>query len=128
MMIWKQLRKNNAKGNQIVFSGTAYYSFNHFAKNFHKWRSIIASQGNTAIMKEIFEGDELAAKGFRWQDYAIVRIPYTHLPEGALDQGILAQLKATLSRNQFLMEVGSCFHVGYQWFLQKIYFRNSNYP
>jgi hypothetical protein len=43
------------------------------------------------------------------KDFAILRFPYTHVPEGLLDEGVVAQAKATLTRNQFLMEYGAIF-------------------
>ncbi|MCK5614748.1 hypothetical protein KAR91_73480, partial [Candidatus Pacearchaeota archaeon] len=96
-------------GNQIVYSGTAYYAFNHFAKKHEMWQEIIRSKGNADKIAQIFGGDNLVPDGFNYKDYSIIRIPHTHLPEGLLDQRQLAHAKATLPRNIYLMEYGAVF-------------------
>lgn len=95
-------------GNQIVYSGTAYYAFNHFAKSYNMWENIIRSKGDPSIIADIFGGENLIPDNFNYRDYAVMRIPHTHLPEGLLDQRQLAHAKATLPRNIFLMEYGAC--------------------
>ena len=95
-------------GNQIVYSGTAYYAFNHFYKYFKKWHAIIASKGDPKKLQQVL-GDDAVLKGFDWRDYAILRVPYDSLPPGFLDDGIIAQAKATLHTNQFLMELCAVF-------------------
>jgi hypothetical protein len=52
---------------------------------------------------------EAIPDGFDWQDYAILRVPFSKIPEGWLDPGIVAQAKATLHHSQFLMEYGATF-------------------
>lgn len=104
----QELYKVASGGNQIVYSGTAYYEFNHFAKNFKKWRRIIYSKGDISTLKEIFDSENMP-DGFDWRDYAVLRIPYTCIPTGWLDPGIIAQAKATLSHSQFMREYGACF-------------------
>lgn len=101
--------KNKNKGNQIIYSGTAYYAFNHFYKYFSKWREIISSNGDPSKLNSIIDANDPLSDGFNWKDYCIIRIPYTALPKGFLDQGILAQAKATLNTNQFLCEYGGVF-------------------
>ncbi len=96
-------------GNQIVYSGTAYYAFNHFAKKYQMWRDIICSKGNADKIAQIFGGDNLVPDNFDYKDYSLMRIPHTHLPEGLLDQRQLANAKATLPRNIYLMEYGAVF-------------------
>lgn len=96
-------------GNQIIHCGTAYYAFNHFAKLHDTWQAIIQSKGNPSLVADIFGGENLIPENFDYRDYAIMRIPHTHLPEGLLDQRQLAHAKATLPRNIFLMEFGGVF-------------------
>ncbi len=103
------LKKSNEDSNQIVYSGTAFYAFNHFYKLFQKWHQIISSRGGEKLIREIFAGDEKVAKGFNWRDFAVLRVPYTHIPDGVMDQGMLAQAKTTISNIQFLMEYGAVF-------------------
>lgn len=96
-------------GNQIIYSGTAYYAFNHFAKKYQMWLDIIMSKGDPHKVSKIFGGDNLIPDGFNYKDYSIIRIPHTHLPDGLLDQRQLAHAKATLPRNIYLMEYGAVF-------------------
>ena len=103
----ESLMKSGLQGNQIVYSGTASYEFNHFFQYFKKWRSIIASKGDPKLLADLLGDDATIMKGFNWKDYAIIRVPYTHAPPGLLDEGIIAQAKATLTSAQFNMEY--CF-------------------
>lgn len=103
------LRKNGIGGNQIVFSGTAYYEFNHFCEYWKKWKLIIESKGNPKVIKALLGEDNLIEEGFDWKDYAILRIPYTHVPSAFLDKTMLAQSKATLTNSQFMMEYAAVF-------------------
>lgn len=96
-------------GNQIVYSGTAYYAFNHFAKKYKMWLDIIKSKGDPDKIAQIFGGDNLVPDEFNYKDYSIIRIPHTHLPDGLLDKRQLAHAKATLPRNIYLMEYGAVF-------------------
>jgi hypothetical protein len=109
--IKKKLTSSDGKmhGNQIIYSGTAYYAFNHFAKKHQMWQDIIRSKGNEEQVAEIFGGNNLVPDEFNYRDYSIIRIPHTHLPEGLLDKRQLAHAKATLPRNIYLMEYGAVF-------------------
>lgn len=109
--IKKRLTTNDGKmhGNQIIYSGTAYYAFNHFAKRHQMWQDIIRSKGDPDKVAQIFGGENLVPDGFNHKDYSIIRIPHTHLPEGLLDQRQLAHAKATLPGNIYLMEYGAIF-------------------
>lgn len=93
--------------NQIVISGTAYYHFNHFAKYWEKWKSIVHSKGNKQKLEEIFAGN--IPEDFDWKDYSVIRLPYDKLPRGFMDAGNIARSKATLNSGLFNMEFGACF-------------------
>lgn len=104
------LEQQQISGNQTIISGSAFYEFNHFAKHWKKYSSIIKSKGDPKKLKAVFAGDDgNIPKGFDWRDYCIVRVPYTHIPEGMLDEGTLAASKSTQSRAQFLMEACAIF-------------------
>jgi intein/homing endonuclease len=109
--IKKKLITDDGKmhGNQIIYSGTAYYAFNHFSKRYQMWQDIIRSKGDVDKIAQIFGGENLIPDGFNYGDYSVIRIPYTHLPEGLLDKRQLAHARATLPRNIFLMEYCACF-------------------
>jgi len=96
------------KGNQIVFSGTAYYNFNHFAEYWKRWKKIIHSGGNVEALKEIFKG-KAPGPDFNWKDYLVLRIPYDVLPAGFLDAAQIARARATVHTGTFQMEYGAIF-------------------
>ena len=60
-------------GNQAIISGTADYSFKHFAKYWERYRRIIDSKGDLQKLKDIF-GEE-PSENFNWRDYSVIRIP-----------------------------------------------------
>jgi hypothetical protein len=116
----KALTKAGIKGNQIVYSGTAYYAFNHFYIQFKKWHTIISSKGEMKKLSTVFANeDKSEIEGFDWKDYAILRIPYTYLPEGYLDAGIVSQAKANLHTGQFLMEYCGIFQADSDGFYKR---------
>lgn len=92
--------------NQTILSGTAYYSFNHFASYWKRYKQIIESRGDVNKLEEMFNG-EIPDK-FDWRDYSIVRMPVDMLPEGFMDQRHVSKAKATIHMNQYAMEFGGC--------------------
>jgi hypothetical protein len=94
--------------NQIVISGTAYYSFNHFYDYWHRWKRIILSKGDKKKLMAILN-DSVIPKGFNWEDYAIVRMPYDLLPEGYVDDAQISRTKATSDPARMLNEYYACF-------------------
>lgn len=86
-------------GNQIILSGTCSYQFNHFYKYFDDYKRIILNRG-------IMENGAVIAD---WRQYAIIRIPYDHLPMGLMDETILEQGAAIMDNIIFRMEYGAVF-------------------
>lgn len=99
-------RLNNI-GNQTVISGTAYYSFNHFADYWKRWKSIIESKGRQEKLEEIFNGK--IPEGFDHRKYSVIRVPYHKLPKGFMDATQVARAKATIHSSIYQMEYGACF-------------------
>ena len=95
------------KGNQAIISGTADYSFKHFASYWNRYRDIINSKGDPQKLKEIFGSD--APENFNWKDYSIVRIPYELIPKGFMDDKQVARAKATIHIGIYNMEYAACF-------------------
>ena len=87
-------------GNQIILSGTSSYEFNHFFTYFQQYRETIKNKG------KIKDADREITK---WREFAIIRIPYNHLPKGLMDETIIEQGAATMDDNIFKMEYGACF-------------------
>jgi hypothetical protein len=97
----------NEMGNQTVLSGTAYYSFNHFAEYWQKWKAIIESGGDERKLTEIFAGS--IPERFDHKKYGVVRIPVHKLPPGFMDETHVARAKATVHSSIYQMEYGACF-------------------
>lgn len=95
------------KGNQAIISGTADYSFKHFAQYWNRYKAIINSQGDRHKLKEIFGNDP--PENFNWKDYSIVRIPYELIPKGFMDDKQVARAKATIHTGIYNMEYAACF-------------------
>lgn len=93
-------------GNQTVISGTAYYSFNHFADYWKRWKAIVESKGDRTKLEELFGGE--VPEKFNWRDYSVIRIPVGMLPEGFMDDKHVSKQKATIHSSQYLMEYGAC--------------------
>ena len=96
-------------GNQIIYSGTAYYAFNHFYHKYKIWKEIIYSKGDHKRVSAVFGGDSAIPENFNYKDYAIIQLPHNHLPPGLLDERQLAHAKAVLPRNIYMMEYGARF-------------------
>lgn len=93
-------------GNQTIISGTAYYSFNHFAKYHKRWREIVKYGRDKKKLEEIFNGE--IPESFNPNHYSVMRIPYHSLPKDFMDSSTVARAKATIHASTYLMEYGAC--------------------
>lgn len=105
------------RANQNIISGTAYYSFNHFYKNWNSYRTIVNSGGDTKKLEEFFQGPIPA--GFNWRDYSIIRIPVELLPIGFMDQKQISSAKATSTRANYMIEYGATFATDSEGFFKR---------
>ena len=94
-------------GNQAIISGTADYSFKHFAQYWRRYKSIIESKGDKHKLSELFNGE--VPENFNWRDYSIIRIPYELIPKGFMDDKQVARAKATIHTGIYNMEYAACF-------------------
>jgi hypothetical protein len=94
-------------GNQAIISGTADYSFKHFAQYWRRYKSIIESKGDKRKLEEVFKGE--VPDNFNWKDYSIIRIPYELIPKGFMDDKQVARAKATIHTGIYNMEYAACF-------------------
>lgn len=92
--------------NQTIISGTAYYTFNHFYEYWQRYKAIIESRGDKDKLRQIF-GDK--ADEVNWRDYSIIRIGAEAIPRDFMDAKQLANAKATLTKNNYLLEYGCCW-------------------
>lgn len=95
-------------GNQIILSGTAGYSFKHFAKYHERYLKIIRSRGEPDRLKEVF-GDEAPPRGFNHRDFSVIRMPVDLLPQGFMDDSQIARAKATVHSGIYQMEYCAVF-------------------
>lgn len=107
--IWnEELEELETKmGNQAIISGTADYSFKHFAQYWRRYKSIIESKGDKHKLEEVFKGE--VPDNFNWKDYSIIRIPYELIPKGFMDDKQVARAKATIHTGIYNMEYAACF-------------------
>jgi len=98
---------NTKMGNQAIISGTADYSFKHFAQYWNRYKGIIESKGNKQKLEELFKGE--IPDNFNWKDYSIIRIPYELIPKGFMDDKQVSRAKATIHSGIYNMEYGACF-------------------
>lgn len=94
-------------GNQAIISGTADYSFKHFAQYWNRYKGIIESRGDINKLSELFKGE--VPDNFNWKDYSIIRIPYELIPKGFMDDKQVARAKATIHSGIYNMEYAACF-------------------
>jgi hypothetical protein len=102
-------QRKRQMGNQIIYSGTASYQFNHFYKLFKIHEDIIGKKfiGDATAINDAYkleeEGTFLEGE-IDYRDYGIIRIPYDALPKGFMDEKQIAQARATMTRSLFSME------------------------
>ena len=109
MGVWNDELESLTKkmGNQAIISGTADYSFKHFAKYWERYRRIIDSKGDPQKLVDIF-GEE-PSENFNWKDYSVIRIPYELIPKGFMDDKQVSRAKATIHTGIYNMEYAACF-------------------
>jgi len=110
----KEDARSKLRGNQIVYSGTANFQFNHFYKLYlaHKYlidNKIIGSAKEVEERLKLCEEDSYLDGNLDYRDYAIVRIPYQGLPRGFMDEKQIAQARLTMPKALFQMEYECVF-------------------
>jgi len=101
-------------GNQIVYSGTANYQFNHFYKTFMTHKAIIDNKicgKSDEVNKKLgLDEEESLGDGYLdFRDYGIIKIPYQGLPESYMDEKQISQAKVTMPKALFQMEYECIF-------------------
>lgn len=94
-------------GNQAIITGTADYSFKHFAQYWRRYKGIIESKGDKHKLEELFKGE--VPENFNWDDYSVIRVPYELIPKGFMDDKQVARAKATIHTGIYNMEYAACF-------------------
>ena len=97
------------EGNQIIISGTADYSFKHYADYWRRYCGIIHSQGREKSLAQWFDDDEGVPEHFDWKHFSVIRFPYKLIPKGFMDDKIITRAKATVHSGVFQKEYGCVF-------------------
>lgn len=109
-------------GNQAIISGTADYSFKHFASYWRRYKSIIESKGDVRKLEDLFKGE--VPSNFNWKDYSIIRIPYELIPKGFMDDKQVSRAKATIHTGIYNMEYAACFTADSDGFFKRSLIEN----
>ena len=102
----------NEQSNQIVYSGTASFQFNHFYKLVETHSKLILGKfvGKAAdFSKDDYEDDSASDEHIDYKDYAIIRVPYEGMPRSFMDEKQIAQARITMPRALFDMEYRCIF-------------------
>jgi hypothetical protein len=110
------------KSNQAIITGTADYSFKHFARYWKRYKTIIESQGDPDKLAQIFNGE--VPENFNWRDYSIIRMPYELIPKGFMDDKQVARAKATIHSGIYNMEYAACFTADSDGFFKRSLIEN----
>ncbi len=94
-------------GNQSIIAGTASYQFNHFYKFYKNYKEIISSGGDTNKIEAALNGP--IPQGFDWKRYCIMRLPWSMIPHGYMDEATIGRAKQISTRTSFLQEYECCF-------------------
>lgn len=94
-------------GNQSILSGTCTYDFEHFARYWKVYKTIIESRGDFKKLEGIIGEEEIHK--LNWKDYSIVRIPYELIPPGIMDASTVARARASMTSDAYNREYGAVF-------------------
>jgi len=116
--------RQQTEGNQIVYSGTANFQFNHFYKVYLAHKYLIDNKiigDGKVIGKDLdFEEDDPLMDGaLDYRDYAIIQIPYQALPRSFMDEKQIAQAKLTMPKALFQMEYECVFPTDSDGFIRR---------
>lgn len=97
----EEMAKLSYFNNQSIISGTLKFSFDPLAIYWKKYKDLIESKGQR--LEEIF-GD--IGKNLNWRDFAVIRVPYECIPEGFMDDKVVARARATMHTDYYQAEYG----------------------
>ncbi len=93
-------------GNQFIVAGTAEYYYNHFYDYWKRYCAIINTKGNKDELSKL--GID-ANEDLDYTDYCVIRIPYSYIPEGFMDDKSIARSRTQMPRSLYLKEYEAIF-------------------
>jgi len=117
--VWSEQQEEVYKGrhqNQSILSGTAGYDFEPYAGYWKVYKKMIKSGGyhgeNISSAHAGLDGgeDELPEymEHLNSEQFTVIRIPYSLIPEGFMDDQQVSRSRATMHSGIYLMEYGAC--------------------
>lgn len=106
------------KSNQCVITGTADYDFMHYADYWKKYMVFIRSEGKLDKQVQLPSGETKTLRdyfpdgieeGFDYRDYSVMRIPYSLIPKGYMDDKVVAAAKSNTHKAIYDKEYGAVF-------------------
>jgi hypothetical protein len=94
-------------GNQQIIAGTATYQFNHFYQYLKSYSEVIQSRGDPERLQAIFNGPP--PPGFDWRRYSVIRLPWSMLPKGFMDEATIGRAKQLAATNEYIREYEAGF-------------------
>jgi hypothetical protein len=91
-----------SRGNQSIISGTATYAYGHFFDYWQTYKAVVESRGDPGKVRKIFNGDP--PPGFDHRRYAVMRMPYSILPKGFMDEATIGRARMLATSSEFLRE------------------------
>jgi len=98
--------KDIGYSNQSIIAGTADYYFNHFYDYWMRYKRIIESKGDPQKLKDVPGAD---SEAFDWKDFSVIRIPYSMLPKGFMDDKVIARARSQMSTSLYKKEYEAIF-------------------
>lgn len=106
-----------SKDNQLIISGTAGYTFQHFYKYWKDWHDLVVAQNDKKKLENYFQrrsadsGQEVddIAKQINSDHFSIIRIPIDKIPVGVMDIDAVARARATMHSGTYQNEYGAVF-------------------
>lgn len=99
--------------NQSIITGTCGYDFEHFARYWKLYKSILETKGNPDKL------DELGVDRDSWKYYSIIRIPYELMPPNFMNEQTVERSKLSMTRDAFYREYNTIFTKDSEGFFKK---------
>jgi hypothetical protein len=107
---WKDGDEDNdfySMGNATILSGTAFYCFNDFYKDFREYKTYIESKGDLNYIYD--RTGKTPGKDFNYRNYSIMRIPVDLMPNGYMSKETIEAIRMSVNSITYQTEFGAVF-------------------